>query len=428
MNPHRKIIPDAPQITRINIPHPTPFTLENGVKGLEICAGTEEVVRLELLYRAGAAVQTAPLVASATANMLTRGTRTKSAAEIAEMIDFHGAFLETETGNDFMSLTLLCLSKHLDAMLPLIREIITEPVFPEQEFKTWVNQSKQNFLIEQRKVASAARRKFSALVFPKGHPYHSGLAVESFGQLTLDQVRNYWDTTCKGRLDRILLSGLTSPTTIQKINEAIGDLAQIENAAQTTATLPEYVVSKEYEKRDDAVQSAIWIGMPAVNRTHTDYFGLKVLTAALGGYFGSRLMKNIREDKGYSYGISAGMVAYLQGSFFYIATEVGVDVTNATLKEIYKEIGRLTVEEIADNELNTLRNYMLGSFMRSLDGPFALTSRAKSLIGYDLNFSYYQQYVDELRGITSAKLLALAKKYFAPQNFSEVVVGAKNSE
>jgi len=144
-----------------------------------------------------------------------------------------------------------------------------------------------------------------------------------------------------------------------------------------------------------------------------------------GGYFGSRLMANIREDKGYTYGIGSAMVSFRHAGYFTISTEVGAEVTKDAIKEIYFELNKLQTEKISENELSLIRNYMLGTFLRSIDGPFALADRFKGIYFNGLNYDYYERYVETIKSITPKQLQDLANKYLKKDEMIELVVGKK---
>jgi len=143
----------------------------------------------------------------------------------------------------------------------------------------------------------------------------------------------------------------------------------------------------------------------------------------LGGYFGSRLMANIREEKGYTYGIHSSLASLREHGYFVISSQVGKDVRNEAVAEVYKEIHKLCTEAIPDDELEVVKNYMLGQILRYFDGPFNLGDTFKALLDYDLDFSHYRSVIAEINRITSADLLALAQKHWGNADFYEILVG-----
>ncbi|MNR03395.1 Peptidase M16 inactive domain protein [compost metagenome] len=180
-----------------------------------------------------------------------------------------------------------------------------------------------------------------------------------------------------------------------------------------------------YKEKPEALQSAIRIGQLAINRKHKDFSGLQILNTVLGGYFGSRLMANIREDKGYTYGIGSGISSLQQAGYLFISTEVGADVCGAALTEIYKEIDLLKTTLIGEDELNLVRNYMLGSMLGSLENVFSHADKFKNIYFSGLDYDYYSRYIETVKTITAEELLALANKYFTTESFTEVVIGKK---
>jgi len=171
------------------------------------------------------------------------------------------------------------------------------------------------------------------------------------------------------------------------------------------------------------LQSAIRMGLPFINREHPDFPAVQVLNTVLGGYFGSRLMNNIREDKGYTYGIGSGITSYKQGGAIFIATEVGADVCKAATIEIEKEINLLKTELIAEDELNLVRNYMLGSLLGSLENVFSHADKFKNLYFSGMSYEYYDRYTEIVKTVTAEELLKLANQYLDFDSFYKVIVG-----
>ncbi|HRH66403.1 MAG TPA: insulinase family protein, partial [Bacteroidia bacterium] len=198
--------------------------------------------------------------------------------------------------------------------------------------------------------------------------------------------------------------------------------------AEANAPAPELSYTggqKQFIEKEGAVQSAIRIGRRLFNRNHPDYPGMAVLNTVLGGYFGSRLMSNIREDKGYTYGIGSALVSMKQEGYFFISTEVGADVTVPALTEIYKEIDLLKTELVEEEELAMVRNYMRGTFLKGIENAFHLADRFRSLHLHGLGYDYYQKYLEKVRTIQPDEIKALANKYLDSGAFYELVVGRK---
>jgi predicted Zn-dependent peptidase len=226
----------------------------------------------------------------------------------------------------------------------------------------------------------------------------------------------------------LVISGVVTDEVVRQLEENFGKLRFNAAAKRDQLAAPQtHSDLKHILAKEDAIQSAIRMGCVLFNKTHADYHGMQVLNTVLGGYFGSRLMANIREDKGYTYGIGSGLVSLYDSGYFVISTEVGVDVTDATLKEIAHEIDRLQQDLVSDDELDRVRNYMTGVFLRSTDGPFALADRLKGLLGYSLDYSYYQNFLRTIHSITPDEIRSLAQRYLDRKQLIELVAGRKSN-
>jgi zinc protease len=414
-------------VEKIHLVEAKKLQLKNGIPVYLLDAGTQEVTRIEFIFQAGIRHQDQSLVASAVNDMLDEGTHTRDAEAIAEELDFYGAFIETETQHDLASFTLFSLNKHLLATLPIVKDIIHNAAFPEAEFAIYLSNKRQKFVVDSDKVSTLARRRFNELLFGANHPYGTVTKLEDFHSLNRNSLSDFHKKNYTSDRCTIVVSGHLPEGILESLDEFFGDKNWQGNKSDNdTLPLPVSDTQRVHTiEKDGAVQSAIRIGRVLFNKRHDDYLGMQVLNAVLGGYFGSRLMANIREDKGYTYGIGSGMVSMYDSGYFVISTEVGVDVTNAALEEIYKEIEILQTDLVSEDELELVRNYLIGVFLRSTDGPFAIGDRLKSLLGYDLGYEYYDRYVKTIRTISAEQLRDLAKKYLQKKDLIELVAGGR---
>jgi predicted Zn-dependent peptidase len=424
----RKSTPEYKLIDQVKIIQANEIHLDNGIPVHSINAGTQDLIKIELQFNAGIVYQSEALVASSTNSMLTEGTKKHTAAEIADMVDYFGAFLETDCGQDFASVNLYTLNKHLAEVLPYVEEVVKNSVFPDSELSIYLGNKKQKFLVNSKKVDSVARKKFKALIFGEKHHYGYNIKIDDYNEIGREHLQYFHNRYYRSGNCRIIVAGKVGAEAFMLLNRHFG--GNDWESPRGAATLDHSTIISEKEKKhivykEDAVQSAIRVGKLLFNKTHPDYKAMQVLNTALGGYFGSRLMMNIREDKGYTYGIGSGIVSLQHSGYFFISTEVGVDVCSQALDEIYSELERLRKEPIDDEEMSLVRNYLLGAFLRSVDGPFALAEKFKSIMEYGLGYDYFEQFLHTIRTITPAELQELAKKYLDPNDMIELVVGKK---
>lgn len=422
----RKNAPSRADIQKINVPQAEKHTLDNGIPVYAINAGFQDLVKVELLFTNPEFNAAKPLMNSATNRMLPEGTSKYNSQQLADLIDYYGAFFETDENSDFCSVMLYSLNKYLGQTLPYIREMLTEPSFPENELSVYKKNHKQRLIVDNEKVGSLARRKFNQIIFGNDHPYGFMVQPDDYDALNREDLIAFHKLKYSPSNCVLIVSGMINADTIQMLNKNFGSWKN-ENL-KLNFNRPAFQTEKEfkhYVKKDGAIQSAIRIGKPFFNRSHEDYPGVAVANTLLGGYFGSRLMSNIREDKGYTYGIGSAIVSMKQEGYFFISTEVGAKVTNDALREIYSEIELMRSETVEEEELEMVRNYMLGTFLKGIDGAFQLAERFKSIYLSGLDYGYYDRYLAKIRTIGPDEVLSLSRKYFDPAGFHELVVGLK---
>ena len=306
----------------------------------------------------------------------------------------------------------------------VLREIIYEPIFPEKEFSVLLNKTKQEFSINLEKVKYLAGVNFTRLIYGDSHPYGLMTEDEDFENIQLSDLRKFYDQNYRIDNCKIIASGRLPKDLISTLNKYF-DKKENPFAQKLMADPVEsYISGKHKIVKPGSLQSAIRIGKPIFNRLHTDYKKFSVLNAVFGGYFGSRLMSNIREEKGYTYGIGSSVISLEHSGFFSIVTEVGAKYKDAAIEEIYKELTKLRTEKIPEDELELVKNYITGQIIRSLDGPFALAEKLRMLIQYDLPSSYFQDYVEEINTTNSNDLIQIANQYLSADSLTELVVGS----
>jgi predicted Zn-dependent peptidase len=423
---NRAQAPSFKTIDTINIIKANHTKFSNGIDFYSLSAGSQEIVKIDFIFKAGMYHQAASLIASSTNNLLEVGSKSYSANQISDGIDFYGSFLELHVEQDFAIVSLFSLNKYLNKSLKFIEELIKYPTFPDDEFKLYITNKKQNHFINSQKGDVLVRRKFSQLLYGEKHPYGLTVVDNDFDRINISEIKDFFSQYYTSNNCTIIASGNLPDSITETLNSFFGekkwgqtnDLILPKSYSIETTKQQKHFIYKE-----DAIQSAIRVGRVLFNKTHPDYFKFQVLNAILGGYFGSRLMANIREDKGYTYGIGSGVVNLVNTGSFYISTEVGNNVTSQTLKEIYKEIKILREKLVSVDELETVRNYILGQFLRSVDGPFALADKFKAIWEYNLDYSYFDLYFNAIKTVTPNDIIDLANKYLQEKDLLECVVG-----
>jgi predicted Zn-dependent peptidase len=420
----RSIAPDFRAIENVNLIKPQHITLSNGANLFCFNYGDQELVRVEWIFGNLTFNPAKPLLNVAVNSMLTEGTTKRTSAEIADQVDFYGAFLQVDYGYDNSQVTLFSLTKHLKNTLPVIKDILTDSIFPEGELETFIRNQQQKLQVSLRKNDVVARRAFNKAVFGD-NIYGFGADLDDYNTLKRDDMLAHFKQMYQPSNCTIIISGKLTDETLTLLQETFG--SDWQNAAEPAQT-EQFDIEPASERfylieKPEALQSAIRMGLPLINRNHPDFPGLQVLNTIFGGYFGSRLMANIREDKGYTYGIGSGMTSLKKSGSLFLASEVGADVCRDAVKEIEKEINLLKTDLVPDEELSLVRNFMLGSLLGSLENIFSHADKFKNIYFSGLNYDYYDRYTEIVKKITAEEIRQLANQYLDFDGFYKVIVG-----
>ena len=398
------------------------YVLDNGVEVYAINAGAEEVVMVECVYFAGNWFEKKNLVAATTNFLIKNGTSKKNAFQVNEHFEYYGSYLNRNCYNETATLTLHCLGKYLGELLPVMKELLVDSVFPEEELSTYKQNMKQRLDVNLKKSDFVAGRLIDAYLYGEDHPYGRYTRFEDFDSLNRDEIVQFFkDYYTDGKMI-IFVGGKLPKDIFSLLNTNLGDLKN--KAVSVHPLSPTRATEKKYRVINDptGVQGAIRMATPFPNRHHPDFLKTMVLNSLLGGFFGSRLMSNIREDKGYTYGIYSYLENHIQESAWVISTEAGRDVCEPAVVEIYKEMEKLRNETVDEEELLLVRNYMIGSILGDLDGPFQIINRWKNIILNGLDESYFYNQINTIKTVPAEELKELANKYLQPEKFYELVV------
>ena len=421
---NRNSQPAIQSLGRINFPRPEISKLSNGIKVYQFNAGTQDVISIEMMFDAGSWFQKKPFTAMATNLMLREGTRNFSARELSETLDYFGAHFESTTERDNAYITLYSLNKHLNSTLPLLSEIVKNPVFPEGEYTVLAGKQIQMLEVNRQKVNFLARTHFNSILFGSDHPYGTYLEPDDIAKVNTADLVEFHKAQYHSGNCTIIVAGLIKPGLINELEAHFGGKDWSgNNSAQIQYSLSGSDQKNHFHFKEGAMQSAIRMGGMMFSRSHPDFAGMKVLNAILGGYFGSRLMNNLREDKGYTYGIGSSVVPLRKGGYFVISGEVGAGVTKEALSEIKFELNRLCNEQVGESELSLVRSYLTGEMLRAVDGPFAQADLYRELIEDELEISHFEELIDTIRHINAQQLQDLAIRYLNPEDLFTLVVG-----
>lgn len=428
MTPDRTKQPATTAFEDFDIQRPVHATLTNGIPLHLLEADTEDVLRMDVLIGAGIWYQEQPLQALFTHRMLREGCQGMTSAQISEHLDFYGAWMELNSSMNYSYLTVYTLGRHFAHILPLISKMLREPTYPEKELKTTLETNRQQFLQNAVKVDVMARKEFNRAFYGASHPCGRYAVSEDYDRLETTHLHQFYRTHYHSGNCSIYLSGHVTPQAIALVESELGCAPWGEVKPRLpleTYPLSEYQGRRLHVPHPDSVQSAVRMGFPIMDQKHPDFIPTRLLATVLGGYFGSRLMKNIREEKGYTYGIMAGISTQPFTGVMTVSTETANQYAEACIMEIKHEMHRLQDELMPVQELDMVKNYMLGEMCRNYEGVLSLSDAWIYTESAGLPEDFFTRSVQSIRQATPEEVQRMAQMYLRPDNAIEVIVGNK---
>ena len=318
--------------------------------------------------------------------------------------------------------------KYFARTLAVISEMIKAPTFPAKELSVVADTNKQQFLVNSTRVEMIARKQLNTALFGPEHPFGRYAVAEDYDRITPEVLRSFYRKYYHSGNCSVYISGKVTSEIIRCIEDNLGSgqWGEVTEKAKTMLVPP--VTTKEkriFIEREDAFQSSLKMGCFVMDRHHPDFLKARVMVTLFGGYFGSRLMSNIREDKGYTYGIGAGIVSYPETGILTVSTEAANEYVDSIITEVYREMDKLCNDLVPQEELEMVKNYMLGDLCRSYEGPFSLSDAWIYIETAGLDERFFIRSLDAIRGITREEIRILAQKYFCKENLIEVIAGKK---
>ena len=403
----RKIAPSIRDVEEINFLTPKKVLIDNQLPFYSLENTGSDAVKLDLYFSAGTIVNN-PLVANFTAGLLFSGSSTKSSEEIYNEIDDLGGFVDINVSHEYAILSLYSLNSQLLELLRVVLSALNDVTFPEGEVKELLKDRKQKLKVNLGKVNYLAQIELQKRLF-KGTLYGKTIELNDFDTINRALIQDFYDTYYRKGINKVSLIGNVNDEDTNAIHALLGPWYKKKIIPKSMTFNPEKGVF--HVEKVGALQSGIRVAKIMFDKHHADYHGFNVMNTIFGDYFGSRLMKNIREDKGYTYGIGSMLAEIYQNGYFAIMTQVGKKFVDPTLDEIKKEMDKMRNELVGEQELTMVRNYLMGQSLKAADGPFSMMDLFLQVEVADLDYSFYNRAIQVLKTITPQEIKALAKKY-----------------
>jgi predicted Zn-dependent peptidase len=415
----RTLQPELKSIEKIAFISPRQYDISGHTKLYFMKDVSDETSRLDLYFDAGTTLAE-PVIASLVNGLLLSGTSVKSSTQINQEIDALGGFFDSSVSHENAVISIYALRENLLPILRIVTDALKNVAFFESEINELLSDRKQRFQVNLEKVNFLAQRQFQERLFANT-TYGTILQSEHFDTVSIEELKRFYFEHYLNGLSKVVVVGNFQQDVVDAVIDVVGSLS-----TPMPRSFPgqfSNLKGVSHLVKDGALQTAVRVGRILFNKKHEDYCDFMVLNTILGDYFGSRLMCNIREDKGYTYGIGTLVGELHETGYFLIATEVGKDVKDPTLNEIQKELLRLQTEPVGADELQLVKNYMVGQLLKSADGPYALTDLFLSVETYGMTLEFYNKSIDAINNITPERILELANKYLKWEDMTIVSVG-----
>lgn len=431
MNSNILTLPKSPKfipIKKINLPNIYSEVLDNEVPIYWLPACSEPVVMIKVFFKAGRIVEPQKLVARHTISMLTEGSKLYTSSQIADLVEYYGASIKANIYDDNSALTLFCLNKHLPNLMPLFLDLINQPVFPEKELNRLIINSIEALKVDLQSTTYLADVAYPQALFGTKHPYGYAVTEQHYKAINTQILQSFFEQHYHQQNAQILVAGNITKEVKNTVYQYFNSQTAFINVKTKKESAPKfkpftYQATQKNIPQKNATQTSIRVCMPLFNKTHPDYNAFQVLNTIIGGHFGSRLNANIRENKGYTYGIFSFTESLQHGGYWCISTEAGKEVKDKVLHEIFFEIERLRQKPVSKNELKLVQNYLLGSILNQVNGLWGTLQAWEQLLSYQQNQQHFYQKIETIKAITPQQIQDLAQQYLNPQAMSTICVG-----
>lgn len=418
--------PPAPGTPRdFRLPTVRTFQLDNGMRVTLVPFGTLPKATVQLVVRTGNIDETAEQVSLAdlTGDLMQEGTTTRTAAQIAQEAAGMGGSLDVSTGMEESSVGGDVLAEFAPRMVALVADVARNPRMPEAELPRLRATLARNVAQARTRSQTLAVERFRSAMYP-GHPFGRLFPTEAMlGGYTVAQARAFYDANFGAARSHLYVAGrFDAAATEAAVRRAFADWRRGTPAAprvpQPVGRRAVYLVD-----RPGAVQTTLMVGLPVTNPSSPDYPALQVTNALLGGSFGSRITRNIRENKGYTYSPSSAVSVRFRDAYWAETADVTTDVTGASLKEILFEVDRLRDEPPSREELRGIQNYLAGTFVLQNSTPQGIVGLLRFINLHGLDSGYLENYVRRVYAVTPQEVQRITRQYLASDRMTIVAVG-----
>ncbi len=412
----------------LSLQFPGTITLDNGIECYVVNGGDDEMNRVAIYLNGGTMMESKPAQAILTAMILTTGSQSMTPQQVAELFDYYGARKSSDSYDYWSEVSLTSLNDNFSHTMCALCDCIMNPSFAQEELDVFKRRIAGNLSIAMQRVKYKANVCMKQLYYGKCNPLGQAITPEDIMAISREDLiefhRNYYSADrCK-----VIIAGKVTDEVIATLNNTLGKwdvkLSNVNVRPWHTEPSQQMLTIVNHP---GAMQSAVHMRIATIKRDHPDYLPLRVLVTLLGGYFGSRLMMNIREDKGYTYGIHAALMGIQHDGTIDIQCECATEHTWNVVKEVRHEMKRLREELVPDQELETVKQHMLSSLAKVHDTPYNIATYVSSTLLFGVYPEYHNEQLECIDTITAERLRDLAVKYLQDDMLRIVIAGDRSA-
>ncbi|MDD4149058.1 MAG: pitrilysin family protein [Bacteroidales bacterium] len=424
----RTIIPQISKIKHVDYQKPVEYIADNGNKVFGFYSKNAPIIKLDIIFNAGVLFQSTALQSVFANSLIKEAPKGKNSDEISEFFDYHGSYIESFISPETAGLRLFVPSKYYKDVIDTFLDFINNPDLPKDEFEILQKKYFQAIKNNLKKTQYVAQKGLDHEIFGPKHPLGYILKPDDANNIEYSKIKEFVRDYYQSNNCDIIISGDYSLEMIEVLRDNFKNQKNEGNRTSFSKNINLSKLSGEMQKLrvyefKDAVQSGLCAGLDLGKPNTEESLILNVLNMVFGGYFGSKLMKNIREDKGYTYGIGSGIRETENRVLLKIVSEVGVDVTQKAIDEIYYEMDMLTKKTISEDELEAVKSYMIGEILSSVDGVIPCSMVFEKLYSQHRDLSYITEQINTINNVTPEVLMHTAQKFFNSDKLSVVVAG-----
>lgn len=425
--PDRRTPPAVRPFGRLILPGEEKVVLANGLMLHTLSGGDQDVARLSIVAEGGTSDADNPCIASFAAELLREGNSMHDSSQIADLFDYNGAWISSSAASHHTIMRMSALTSRFDAVLADTVACLTEPTLPEDAFEVIRRKGIAQQQINFSRVSFLASADNKRMICGPGHPESRTPSTDEIAAISLDDIRRFQGSNLDAARTHAYLCGRLTPELTDCVARRLGEMPR-RDISSPIKIVPFSAMppATSVTDRPESLQSAVVLSIPAIARTHPDYNFLRLTVTALGGYFGCRLMTNIREDKGYTYGITASLIGSHDGSYITVSAQCDKRYTEALIDEVRNELRGMVTRPLGADELSRLRFNAASDLASTLDSPMNMMDYYELQQTVGTPPGYFDARQDALADITPEIICAISQKYLDPDALRISIAGDIN--